>query len=249
MGNSDYRADAYGVVWADFLETWIAMAGSVPDPAMLDAITELSADGRVLEMGIGTGYHAIPLAARGVRIEGIDGSSRMLEILADKPGGESIPLHLGDFATLDVDGEFALIFVGSSSLFCLPDQPTQLECFGAVARKLAPGGLFVVDAYIHDDRWFTDGEMHFTQARGDGWKMRWNAHNDRAAQVTDVERVLVAEGKPNRVFRHREKYCSPMELDLMAKLSGMRLTERWGGWDRGPYTGVGHAISLYTLDS
>jgi SAM-dependent methyltransferase len=242
---AQYRADAYGDVWADFLDEWTAMTGSTPEPALLDRLAELAGGGRVLELGIGTGYLALPLAARGVRVEGIDGSPRMLELLAAKPGGDAVRTYLGDFADLPVDGVFDLVFFGSSSLFCLPDQDTQARCFASVARHLAPGGTFVVAAYVHDPRWFRDGRLHFVQAEGEGWAMHWDAVNDPIGQVTDVVRTLHRDGEPPRVFPHRERYAWPAEMDLMARLAGLRLEDRWSTWSRTPYTAKDTAISLY----
>jgi SAM-dependent methyltransferase len=220
------------------------MTGSVPVPAMLDLIVELARGGRVLELGVGTGYMAIPLAARGVRIEGLDGSPQMLARLAEKPGGDQVVAHFGDFADVNVDGLFDVIFFASSSLFCLPDQESQVRCFRSSAAHLAPDGVFVVATYINSDRWFRDHRLHFIQAEGDGWRMHWNAINHPELQVTDVERVLEsADGE--RRFPHRERYCSPAEMDLMAQVAGLRLRDRWLDWAKHPFNGEGDSISVY----
>jgi SAM-dependent methyltransferase len=247
-----YRADAYGDVWADFLDEWTAMTGSEPDAAMLDRLVELAAGSpgrRVLELGIGTGFAALPLAARGaprgVTVEGVDGSPRMLELLAAKPGGDAVRTYLCDMADLRVDGHYDVVTLTSSSLFCLPDQSAQVRCFAAVERVLAPGGTFALATYVHDPRWFTKGVLDTVQAEGEGWVMRWHAENDPSAQVTSVVRTLERDGEPVRRFPHRERYATPAEMDLMARLAGLRLAERWKDWTGAPFTGRGHAVSLY----
>jgi SAM-dependent methyltransferase len=241
----DDDAAAYGHVWADFLDEWIVLTDSHPTPHMGDRINEWAAGGRILELGIGTGHLAIPLAERGLHVEGIDGSPRMLELLAAKPAGASIQTYVADFSDYQLGSRYDLIFFGSSSLFCLPDADAQVRCFTSTARHLADGGLFVVAAYVPDDRWYTDNRLEFVQAKGDGWRMHWDAIRDPVAQVVTVDRRFERNGEEVRHFPHRERYCGPGELDLMARLAGLQLVDRWGGWDRSAFTGEGEAISIY----
>ena len=146
----------YDVVYGDVFET----------DAAVDRLAELSDGGRVLEWGIGTGRLALGLAARDIEVFGLDASPEMLEILAAKPGGEKIPTTLGDFSTTRVPGEFSLVVLAINTLFALPDQDAQVRCFENAARHLAPGGRFVVEAWIPDIGAFTRNSRVYSRKIG-----------------------------------------------------------------------------------
>src|SRR5262250_3227112 len=119
------------------------------DPAAaVDFLAGLARDGRVLELAIGTGRVALPLAGRGVAVEGVDASAAMVERLRAKPGGEFIPVTFGDMADVPVGGSFGLVYVVFNTLFALLTQERQADCFRNVARVLEPGGAFVIECFV-----------------------------------------------------------------------------------------------------
>ena len=143
-----YRRETYGDRIAD---SYDRLTATMPDPVdCVDRLAELAGPGPALELGIGTGRVALPLAARGVEVHGIDASAAMVERLQAKPGGHAIPVTMGDFADLPVEGSFRLVFAVFNTFFSLPTQDEQVRCFQAVAAHLAPGGAFVIEAFVPD---------------------------------------------------------------------------------------------------
>ncbi len=142
-----YEPPTYGDRIADVYDEWYAEL----DPASaVELLAELAGDGRVLELAIGSGRIALPLAARGVEVHGIDASERMVERLRAKPGGEAIPVTMGDFADVPVEGTFRVVFVAFNTLFALPDQEAQVRCFERVSEHLDENGVFVLEAFVPD---------------------------------------------------------------------------------------------------
>jgi SAM-dependent methyltransferase len=143
-----YRPETYGDRIADVYD---AMMANLPDPAdSVDRLAELAGSGPALELGIGTGRVALPLAARGVQVHGIDASEAMVERLRAKPGGEAIPVTLGDFAGVPVEGSYRLVYVVFNTFFALLTQDDQVRCFAGVARRLAPGDAFLLQGFVPD---------------------------------------------------------------------------------------------------
>lgn len=217
------------------------------DPAAaVDVLAELAPQGgRALELAIGTGRVALPLTARGVRVEGIDGSSAMVEQLRAKPGGAEIPVTIGDMADVAVEGPFHLSYLVYNTLYNLPSQQRQLDCFRNVAAVLAPGGVFVVEGFLVD---LTQFDRHQRVAtRGlteDSVRMEFLVH-DPVEQAITFQRVAFSEAG-TRLSPLRLRYVWPSELDLMARLAGLRLRHRWAGWDRSPFTrDSGSHVSVY----
>lgn len=223
------RPTDYGDVWADFLDTWTEMTGAVPPADLLDLVESLAGPGgRVLELGVGTGFLALPLAGRGLDVHGVDASPAMVERLRAK--SDAVTAHVADAAALPPDlGRFDVVLFASSSIFCLPDADAQARCVAGAAALLADGGRLVVETYVPDPAWFTDGRLHWIQAEGDGWRMHWDSVHQPDAQVIDVERRLERDGEPDRRFPHRERYVLPDELDGMAATAGLRLVDRIEG--------------------
>ncbi|MEV4493875.1 class I SAM-dependent methyltransferase [Micromonospora coxensis] len=218
-----------------------------PDPtATVECLAALVPDGgRVLELAIGTGRVAVPLARRGVTVEGIEGSPAMLERLRAKLGGADLPVVLGDMADVAVDGPYDLAYLVFNTLFNLPDQDRQVDLFQGVGRVLAPGGLFVVEAFVQDLRDFDrDQRVATRRITEDSVQMEFLQH-DPVAQAVTYQRVSIdAGGTTLRPLRLR--YCWPAELDLMARLGGLRLRHRWNGWDRSPFTAASRQhVSVY----
>jgi SAM-dependent methyltransferase len=205
---------------------------AVVDPAV-DFLAELAGGGAALELGIGTGRIALPLAERGVRVHGIDLSEAMVARLREKPGAEGIEVAIGDFATTRVDGTFSLAYLVFNTIGNLTTQDAQVACFENVAAHLGPGGCFVIEVGVPGLRTLPPGE-------------RFHVFDFSAEHIGideyDVENqglishhLSPAEGSWKLVsmpFR----YVWPAELDLMARLAGMRLRERWSGWKREAFT-------------
>ncbi|ASO18857.1 SAM-dependent methyltransferase [Actinoalloteichus hoggarensis] len=221
--------------------------GTIPDPApAVDFLADLVPDGgRVLELAVGTGRVALPLAARGIAVEGIEGSPAMAERLRAKPGGDAVPTTIGDMAEVAVTGPFRLAYLVFNTLFNLVTQQRQIDCFRNVASVLEPGGLFVVECFIQDVTEFDRNQRVATRAlTEDSVRMEYQLH-DPVAQTVTYQRVrLGAEGTTLSPIRLR--YCWPSELDLMARLAGMRLRERYDHWDRRPFTAASRRhVSVY----
>ena len=212
----------------------------------VDFLAELAGDGRVLELAIGTGRIALPLAERGIPVSGIDFSESMLARLRKKPGGDAIPVSLADFKHLDVKGDYSLIFIIWNSFFNLLTQDDQLLCFNNVARHLAPNGRFLIEAftpgYLHK---YTDDQM--VQAEGmDAGQVRIGVlQHDPATQTLEQTHVTLTEAG-TRLDPVMQRYAWPSELDLMAKLAGMNLQARYGDWRKSPFDRQSQAhISIY----
>jgi len=205
---------------------------AVVDPAV-DLLVEIAGSGRALELGIGTGRIALPLAQRGVPVHGIELSKAMVARLRAKPGGEEIGVTIGDFATTTVDGTFSVAYLVFNTIQNLTTQAAQVACFRNVAAHLEPGGCFVVEVGVPELRRLPPGEtiraFHVSETR-------WGLDEyDVARQGLTSHHFTIVDGQVERVsipFR----YAWPSELDLMAELAGMRLRDRWSGWKREPFT-------------
>ena len=200
---------------------------------VVDLLVELAGSGRALELGIGTGRIALPLAQRRVPVHGIELSGAMVARLRAKPGGDDIHVTIGDFATTTVGGTFSLAYLVFNTIFNLTTQEAQVACFRNVAAHLVPGGCFVIETGVPDVQRLVPGENIRAFRVSEN---RWGFDEyDIATQRLISHHLEVVEGRLERVsvpFR----YAWPAELDLMAQLAGMRLRERWSGWKREPFT-------------
>jgi SAM-dependent methyltransferase len=202
------------------------------DPA-IDFLAGIAGSGRALELGIGTGRIAIPLAQRGVPVHGIDLSKAMVARLRAKPGADAIAVKIGDFATTTVDESFSLVYLVYNTIGNLTTQAAQVACFRNAAAHLEPGGCFVIELAVPDLQRLPPGEtvraFHVSEAR-------WGIDEfDVANQGSISHHFEIVEGRLEH-FAVPFRYAWPAELDLMAELAGMRLRERWGGWKREPFT-------------
>jgi SAM-dependent methyltransferase len=220
-------AATYDVESADMFEP------DVVGPAV-DLLAGLAGDGRALELGIGTGRIAIPLAARGIEVAGIELSRAMAARLRAKPGGETIAVTIGDFASATADGTFRVAYLVFNTIMNLTTQGTQVECFRNVARHLEPGGTFVIEVMIPRLRWLPPGQTIHPFHVGDT-TFGFDEY-DLATQGLVSNHVDVTDGRGDR-FSIPFRYVWPAELDLMAQLAGMRLRDRWAGWRGEPFTG------------
>jgi SAM-dependent methyltransferase len=236
-----YDATTYGQRIADVYDDWHTEAR----PGQVELLLELAGNGPALELGIGTGRLALPLASRGLEVHGIDSSDAMVARLREKPGGESVAVTLGDFRDFDVAKRFSLVFVVFNTLFTLPDQKAQLSCFSAVSRHLLPGGLFLVEAFVPDLSRFDQGQRVSVVRIGvDDVRLDCSRH-DPTTQSVSSQHVVLESGNI-QLYPVQMRYAWPSELDLMAKLAGLRLEARWDGWDRRPFTaGSDTTISVW----
>jgi SAM-dependent methyltransferase len=199
----------------------------------VDVLAELAGGGRALELGIGTGRVALPLARRGVPVHGIDMSRAMVARLRAKPGGDAIGVTIGDFATTRVDGTFSVAYLVFNTIMNLTTQSAQVDCFRNVAAHLEPGGCFVVEVMVPELRRLPMGQTVVPfQVGPTGWAFD---RYDCATQDMSSNYVDVVDGRGEyRSIPFR--YVWPAELDLMARIAGLRLRERWAGWTREPFT-------------
>jgi SAM-dependent methyltransferase len=204
----------------------------VVDP-VVDFLAELAGDGAALELGIGTGRIALPLSERGVPVHGIDLSEAMVAQLHAKPGADRIGVTIGDFATTRVDATFSVAYLVFNTINNLTTQDEQVACFENVAAHLDQGGTFVIEVGVPGIRWLPPGETvrPFTVTPT---RLGFDEY-DVARQGLVSHHYWLEDG----AFEERSipfRYVWPAELDLMARIAGMRLRERWSGWRREPFT-------------
>jgi SAM-dependent methyltransferase len=205
---------------------------AVVEPAV-DFLVELAAAGQALELGIGTGRIALPLARRGVPVHGIELSKAMVAKLRAKPGGESIPVTIGDFATVEVDGTFKVAYLVFNTIMNLTTQSAQVACFRNVAAHLEPAGCFVVEVGVPELQRLPPGEtVRAFHVSATSWG--FDEIDVATQKLTSHHFELVDERIERSAIPFR--YVWPAELDLMAELAGMSLQGRWSGWKREPFT-------------
>jgi SAM-dependent methyltransferase len=240
---NSYDATTYGEHIADIYDE---LHGSHLDTASTVTCLEgFARGGPALELAIGTGRIALPLAARGVRVDGIDISPAMVAKLRAKPGGDAISVTIGDFADVPVSGTYRLVFLVFNTLFALLTQPDQLRCFENVAAHLTDDGVFVVEAFVPDlGRFQRDQNVSAVSVHLDEVQLDVSRH-DAMNQRVDSSHVFLRNGDV-RVFPVSLRYAWPSELDLMARLAGLELRDRWAGWSGEQFTSdSGTHVSVY----
>jgi SAM-dependent methyltransferase len=226
--NFDERiAKRFEDLWPDLFEP------AVVDPAV-DVLAELAGTGDALELGVGTGRIALPLSRRGVRVHGIELSPAMVAELQAKPGADDIDVTIGDFATAKVDGTFTLAYLVRNTIMNLTTQGEQVECFRNVASHLEPGGRFVIEVIVPGLQRLPPGEtiQAFTVTPT---HLGFDEYVDLVTQSSLSHHYWVIDGRLE-TFSAPFRYVWPSELDLMARLAGMTLRERWSDWNREPFT-------------
>jgi SAM-dependent methyltransferase len=231
---------------AENAEVYDVLAQRGDEDAAVAFLEPLAGSGPTLELAIGTGRIALPLAARGVRVDGIDISPHMIARLRAKPGGDRMSVTMGDFADVAVSGTYRLIFIVFNSLFNLLTQDDQVRCFENVAAHLTGDGSFVVEAltptFLHrlrNDQYVDAEAIEVDEVRLDLLR------HDAAKQMIEENHVSFSRTglRFNPVV---QRYAWPAELDLMARIAGLRLKERWGGWRREPFTSASiNCVSVY----
>lgn len=233
-----YEAASYGEAFADVYDDWYRADedAAVVDPVVAALSGLAGPGGRVLELGVGTGRIAIPLARRGHEVHGLDASAAMLRRLRDRPGGEAVVSHLGDMSGDLPPGEFDLVFVAINTLFNLPSAERQRRCFAAVAERLAPGGSFVVEAFVPDADRAAErtSDLSIRSLTADRLVLAAWVH-DPAEQRADGQLVELRDGEPVRLRPISIRYAPPDELDLMAEAAGLVLRERWSDFHGRPF--------------
>ena len=242
-----YRAESYGERFADVYDDWYADVSDVA--ATADVVASLAAGGRVLELGIGTGRLALPIAAHGVEVWGVDASPAMLDRLRAKPGSDAITVLLGDFADLGaVDGlagPFAVALVAYNTFFNLADEGAQRRCLAGVATLLAPGGRLVIEAFVPDDDPAAPAGVVAPLVVDADRVVLQVTQRDAARQTVAGQHVTITEAGI-RLRPWHIRYATPAQLDAMATGAGLTLERRWGGWRKEPFADDSDRhVSLY----
>lgn len=248
QGSRDHPMERYKPVMS-FDEAAAAsydLAQRGDEQATVAFLEQLARGGPALELAIGTGRIALPLAARGIRVDGIDFSEAMVAQLRTKPGGDQITVTMGNFADVAVTGTYRLIYIVFNTLFNLLTQDEQVRCFENAAAHLTDDGLFVVEGGVP----------------AEFYRLRNNQYVDLEALAVDNVRLDVARFNPvNQLLEETHltlsptgiqlnpivtRYAWPAELDLMARIAGLRLKERWGGWSHEPFAAASNnCVSVY----
>jgi hypothetical protein len=219
-------AESYQARWPELFEP------DAIDP-VVRFLAGLAGPGAALELGIGTGRIALPLSRRGVRVHGIDLSAAMVAQLRRQPGADDIDVTIGDFTTIRVGGPFRLAYLLRNTIMNLTTQDDQVECFRTVAAQLEPGGFFVIEVMVPELQRLPPGETirAFTVTPA---HLGFDEY-DVASQGLVSHHFWVQDGQAD-VRSVPFRYAWPSELDLMARLAGMTLRDRWSGWEREPFT-------------
>jgi len=215
------------------------------DEAAIHRLAELARGGSALELGIGTGRFALPLQGMGVEVHGIDASPAMVARLKAKPGGERIPVTIGDFSLVGVEGEYSLIYVVFNTLFGLLTQEDQCRCFDNVASHLTSDGVFLIEAFVPDPKRIAETQSLRVIGMENDLLRIDASQGDFASQVINAQHVHLSS-KGVEIYPVKLRYIWPSEMDLMARLAGLRLRQRWGSWEQSPFTSSSMKhISLY----
>lgn len=238
------------VLWGrEVAETYDAMNASLFDPQLLDRTVDVLAavagTGQALELALGTGRVALPLSARGVAVQGVDLSPHMVDQLRRKPHASAVPVTLEDMASARVPGEFTLVYLLFNTIMNLTSQDEQVAVFTNAARHLLPGGAFVVEVVVPQLPALPPGQLGRVFALEPD-HVGLETCDDVESQVTCSHHWALVDG---RLVRHSApyRYVWPAEMDLMARIAGLRLQHRWADWTRAPFTSSSTAqVAVYT---
>jgi hypothetical protein len=250
QGVDGYDSGTYGERIAGTYDEWYAEGHAYlgPSSATVSFLKDLAGEGPALELGIGTGRVALPLHEAGVEVHGIDASPAMVSRLREKPGGDRIPVTIGDFSDFALETQFPLIYVPFNTFFGLLTQDAQISCLRAVARHLTDGGAFVAELFVPDLARFDRGQRVSAIEVGVDEVRLDVAQHDAIAQTTQNQHLVIRQ-EGVRLFPVSIRYAHVAELDLMARVAGLRLRERVADWDRSPFgTDSEKHISVYELD-
>lgn len=234
----DRIADIYDELHAD-------ISGPEHVDPVVNVLAELAGGGRALELGVGTGRIALPLAERGIEVHGIDASDAMLQVLRQKPGGIAMPATSGDFVEVEVEGKFSLIYAVFNTFFSALTQERQLRCFKNVAGRLGRRGVFVIEVFVPDlERFKGDRSVGVSRVEADLVSLSLSRHDPIAQTVTTSH--LHIEEERVRLLPVKVRYAWPSELDLMAELAGLKLRHRASDWQGSAFTSSStNHVSVY----
>lgn len=224
--------------------------GAPPESETEDAVSFLSTmlegtGGRLLELGSGTGRLLVPLAERGLDVQGIELSPEMVARMHEKPGGEAIPVLVGDMASFQLPERFDVVLLAYNTLFSIVSQERQVECLRAAAEHLAPGGKLVIECYAPYPMTKLPPKNVLTYSLKVDEVVLMPTLHDQVEQTIEVNVVVLREDGI-RLFPSRVRYAWPAEIDLMARLAGLTLSERWSDWTREPFgSGSDGHVSVY----
>ncbi|MFD9816681.1 class I SAM-dependent methyltransferase [Streptomyces sp. NPDC059080] len=238
----DYDIAAYGEQRPDYDSMDWALRHDQEEASAF--LAGLAPGGSALELGVGTGRVAFPLARRGLKVAGIEGSPTMAAQLEGKRDGESVEVLIGDFADVKVASAVDLIYCISETFFLLPSQESQLRCIRNAAARLTDRGRFVIQATVPDHALFCSTQSTLTRNVGPQGAIVAARRHDRAEQRVEVQNIVI-RGRENTFYPMHYRYVWPSELDLMAKLAGLDLVSRSGGWRDEPYTASGSYVAVY----
>ena len=213
------------------------------DPELItrtvDVLAELAGDGPALELAVGTGRIAVPLAARGVAVNGIELSKAMAARLTGKPGGDAVTVTIGEMTTTRVPGEFSLVYLVYNTIDNITTQDGQVDCYRNAAAHLRPGGCFVIETGVPALRRLPPGQdaVPFS-VEPDGSRGGYVGFDrfDVVTQQYTSNHVRVSPDRTGRFLSIPFRYAWPAEHDLMARIAGLRPRDRWQDWDRSPFT-------------
>ncbi|WP_199422948.1 class I SAM-dependent DNA methyltransferase [Actinotalea solisilvae] len=212
----------------------------------VDRLAALAGGGRALELAVGTGRVAVPLAERGVPVSGIELSPAMVEQLRTKVDEDAVPVVVGDMASARAPGEFSLVYLVYNTISNLLTQDGQVACFRNAARHLTPGGCFVVELWVPELRALPPGREATVWHSEPGY-LGIDTYDVLAQRVVS-HHVRFGDGTDAQLFRSAHRYVWPSELDLMARLAGLVLEDRWADWDGSPFTADSRShVSVYRL--
>lgn len=240
-----YEPSTYGDRIAEYYDDWVAHAIPQDIDQTVNVLADLVGEGPVLELGIGTGRIALPLAAKGVEVHGIDASTRMVHEMRRKPQAELIRVVMDDFATFALEQRFSLIFVVFNTFFALLTEEAQRSCFRSVAAHLRSGGRFLLEVFVPDLSRFDRGQR-ISVRRIETDLVHIDASLlDEERQRVNSQHIVISEGE-TRLFPVQLRFAWPDQLDKMAADAGLVLENRWSSWNREPFSeSSGIHISVY----
>lgn len=245
---NDYTAATYGDRIAEVYDEMYPIRADVAPT--VDVLARLAGSGPALELGIGTGRVALPLASRGVEVHGIDVSEAIVAKMRAKPGGDAIPVTIGDFSEFSLKNgnrnrKFRLVYVVFNTLFQATSQEAQVQCFRSVAEHVTDDGAFLVEAFVPDPTRFTRNQNISAGRVEDDLATLEISRHDPVNQFVQSQHLFVSESGI-KLYPVQVRYSWPSELDLMAQLAGMRLRKRWADWDGSPFNASSEFhISIY----